>query len=78
MTLANLFNRAAQASDNYNTASIVLTEGVLYCSIRNRASNSRGPRRGRHTFTEYRFRSHDEKYSKKVTQAEAEALMKEG
>jgi hypothetical protein len=74
---APLLAAAQNANENFNTASVELDWGTLYCSVRKRASNSRGPKRGQHYVVEFNFRASDKKYSKKISKAKALELLGE-
>lgn len=77
-SLSKLIKRAQEGvlveGQHIQTASMVLEPGTIFCSLRYRSANSRGANN-----TEFRFRSHDEPYSTKISRARAlEILMAEG
>lgn len=51
--------------------------GTLICSVKNRASNSRGANRGRHLATTWHYRAPAEQYSKQCSAQAAKDLLEQ-
>lgn len=79
MNLSTLISQAAANTEGFRVASVNLANGgTLFCSVRKRASNSRGANRGRHDFIEFNYRAPGEKYSKRCSKKAAAALVNQG
>lgn len=78
--LMNLIERAKIGrtfeGQHFQVAEMVLESGLLICSLRYRASNSRGSNRGRGLNIKFGYRTHDQQYAKDISKARALEILK--
>jgi hypothetical protein len=73
---AQAYKDRAQSGDSWGTSRRSLPNGgTLIYSIKGRASNSRGARRGGHDAGTFHYVAPDEKYSKQVSKERAAQLL---